>query len=198
MNRLPSLLMCGVVAVLAVFAVLGIPGGRARADGQVSIRNTMEVGQRKAEVGDTVIFGLGLRGELMWGRPRPQAFRVGPAFELRSMDFQTAEGALGGGVLIPLPGDFPIGLSGLLGYASRHKAPDAPVAIGTLSWGYRGYNFHHWYGYGLNLFVSARRDLSGTELTEITGGIEIDVLFTTLIPLMAIRHWATGGDPNEP
>ncbi len=170
----------------------------ARADAQLSVRNTLEVGKRKVEVGDSVIFGTGLRGELMWGKPKPRSFRIGPGFELRTVDFQTAEAAVGAGLLIPMPGDFPFGLTGLVGYAARNRGPDAPVGIGTLSWGYRGYNYHHWYGFGLNLFVSARRDLSGQDLTEITGGIEIDVMFTTLIPLMFIRTWVTGGDPNEP
>lgn len=169
----------------------------ARADGQTSIRAELEVGKRKAE-DDSVIFGAGLRGEWMFGAPKPRAFRLGPAFELRSVDFETAEAAVGGGILIPMPGDFPFGLTGLVGYTARSRAPDAPVGIGTLTWGYRGYNYHHWYGYGLNLFVSARKDLSGPDIAEFTGGVEIDVLFTTIIPLLAIRSWVKGGDPNEP
>ncbi len=186
---------CVLCAVLA--ASLGHVG-RARADGQLSVRNTIEVGQRQAEVGDSVIFGTGLRGEWMMGKPKPRSFRIGPGFELRTVDFRTAEAALGAGILIPMPGDFPFGLTGLVGYAARQRGPDAPVGIGTLTWGYRGYNYHHWYGFGLNLFVTARRDLAGQDLTEITGGVEIDVMFTTLIPLMFVRTWIMGGDPNEP
>jgi len=184
--------------VSALFVCLLAWHRTAHADAQVSVRTELEVGKRKAEIGDSVIFGAGLRGDVMFGAPKPRAFRIGPAFELRSIDFETAEAAVGGGLLIPMPGDFPFGLTGLVGYATRSRAPDAPVGIGTLTWGYRGYNFHHWYGYGLNLFVSARRDLSGPDIVEITGGVEIDVLFTTIIPLLAIRNWVTGGDPHEP
>ncbi len=191
-TKLLSLLSCA----LLLSAMTSTPA--ARADGQLSIRNNLGIGQRKAEVQDEVVFETGWRGELMFGKPKPRSFRIGPGFELRTADFQTVEAAGGGGILIPMPGDFPFGLTGLIGYAARKRAPDAPVGIGTLTWGYRGYNYHHWYGFGLNLFVSARRDLSGPDLTEITGGIEIDVMFTTLIPLMFIRTWIMGGDPNEP
>jgi len=190
---LHRVLACSVVCVLVC---MGSPEA-ARADGQASVRGELEVGKRKA-TDDSVIFGAGLRGDWMFGAPKPRSFRLGPAFELRSVDFETLEAGAGAGILIPMPGDFPFGLSGLVGYAARKRAPDAPVGIGTLTWGYRGYNYHHWYGYGLNLFVSARKDLSGPDIAEFTGGIEIDVMFTTIIPLLAIRNWAKGGDPDEP
>lgn len=192
----PPLLRVLACAVVSILACTGSPQ-LARADGQASVRGELEVGKRKA-TDDSVIFGAGLRGDWMFGAPKPRAFRLGPAFELRSVDFETAEAAAGAGILIPMPGDFPFGLSGLVGYAARNRAADAPVGIGTLTWGYRGYNYHHWYGYGLNLFVSARKDLSGPDIAEFTGGIEIDVMFTTIIPLLAIRNWAKGGDPDEP
>lgn len=184
-------------AFVLTLSLCALSTASARADAQMSVRNSMEVGKRWSETDNTVIFGAGLRGELLWGKPKPRSFRLGPAFELRSVDFRSAEGAVGAGLLIPMPGDFPFGLTGLVGYAARNRLPDAPVGIGTLTWGYRGYNYHHWYGYGLNLFVSARRDLSGPDFAEVTGGIEIDVMFTTIIPLFFVRTWATGGDPDE-
>lgn len=169
----------------------------ARADAQVSVRNTFEAGKRWSQTDRSAIFGMGLRSEVLWGKPKPRAFRVGPALELRSVDFRSIEAAAGAELLIPMPGDLPFGVTGLVGYAARKRMPDAPVAIGTLTWGYRGYNYHHWYGYGLNLFVSARRDLGGPDFAEITGGIELDVMFTTIIPLLFLRTWATGGAPDE-
>jgi hypothetical protein len=183
--------------VSALSWLLSPPAG-ARADGQLSARHVIGIGKRKAEIGDDVVFTSGLRSELMFGKPEPRAFRFGPALELRTADFLTLEGAVGAGVLLPMPGDFPFGLTGLLGYASRRRAPDGPVAIATATWGYRGYNYHHWYGYGLNVFVSGRRDLTGDDLYEITGGIEIDVMFTTIIPLLFIRTAIRGEDPDEP
>ena len=171
---------------------------RARADAQASLRNFLDLGQRKTSGDDEFVVGLGYRGDVMFGAPRPRAFRMGPAFELRTTEFRTAEGALGAGVLIPLPGDLPIGLTGLLGAAVRKgDQPDGLVGIGTVTWGYRGYNYHSWYGYGLNLFFSGRKHLGDETLVELTGGIEVDVAFTTLIPARAIVQFFRGGDPHE-
>lgn len=157
----------------------------------------LEIGKRKADAGNEVIVGLGVRADVMYGAPKPRAFRLGPALELRTVDFKSLEAAAGGGILIPLPGDCPIGLYGLIGAAARKGAPDGMVGIGTVTWGFRGYNYHSWYSYGLNLFFSGRKQIGDEYLVEFTGGVEIDMTFTTLIPLMAIKNYITGGDPFE-
>jgi hypothetical protein len=167
-----------------------------RADGQYSVRNFFGVGKRNSDAGGDVIFPGGWRGEAMFGPPRHRAFRFGPAFELATTDFRTLEAALGLGVLIPT-GDFAFNLNGLIGYAGRKRAPDGAVGIGTLSWGYRGYNYHSWYGYGLAAYVSARHSLTGGDVVEITGGVEIDILFTTIIPVLFIKNLFTSDDPHE-
>jgi hypothetical protein len=181
-------LLCG----LCLFAAPS-PG---RADGQYSLRNLFEVGKRFSEREDEIILPAGLRGEAMFGPPRHRAFRFGPALELRTADFASLEAALGVGVLVPT-GDFAFNLNGLIGYAERKQAPDGAVGIGTLSWGYRGYNYHSWYGYGLSMFVSARHSLTGDDVLEITGGIEVDVLFTTIIPVLFIKNLFTSDDPHD-
>lgn len=170
---------------------------RAQADAQFSARNFLEFGKRKADAGDQFIVGLGFKADLMFGAPKPRAFRIGPAVELRTVDFASLEAAAGGGILIPLPGDCPIGLYGMIGAAARKNAPDGMVGIGTVTWGFRGYNYHSWYGYALNLYGSGRKHIGDEDLVEWTGGVEVDITFTTLVPLMAIRNFITGGDPYE-
>lgn len=170
----------------------------ALADGQTSVRLALGGGKRFADAGDKALFPLELRGDTMFGAPRPRVFRLGPAFELRTANFASFEAALGGGVSIPLPGDYRIGLLGMMGYATRKSAPDGAVGIGTFTCGYRGYNHDSWYGWGLNFFASARKDVTGEPLAEITAGIELDVMFTTVIPILSIRNFVRARDPDEP
>jgi hypothetical protein len=187
------------VLLLALAAIsLLVPCGRAHADAQASIRSHFEIGARKFEGETKVILGAGLRGDAMFGWPRPKSFRLGPAFELRTMSLETLEGALGAGILIPMPGDLPIGLTGLLGSVIRKgdQIEDGLVAIGTATWGVRTYNHQSSYGYGVNLFFSGRKQLN-EELVEYTGGVEIDVVFTALIPGAAIVNFIRNGDPYE-
>ena len=149
----------------------------SRADGQYSLRNILGVGKRTTDAGGDVIFPAGFRGEAMFGPPRHRTFRFGPALELATTDFRSLEAALGAGVLIPT-GDFAFNLNGLVGYAWRKNAPEGLMGIGTLTWGYRGYNYHSWYGYGLAAFVSARPSITGD-----------DVLF--------IKNLFTSDDPHQ-
>lgn len=173
------------------------PSG-VRADAQVSIRNTFELGLRDRGTKNEVAWGAGFRGDAMFGAAKPKSFRIGPAFELRTMEFRSAEAALGAGILIPMPGDCPIGVSGAIGHAIRKgDRPDGLIGIGTATWGFRGYNYHSWYGYGLNLFFSGRKHLGDETLIEFTGGLEIDVAFTTIIPARGILTFIKGGDPYE-
>lgn len=182
--------------LLAVSAAL-VPAP-ARADGQASVRAALEMGQRRLDHDHQFIIGATVRGDMMFGAPRPRAFRIGPALELRTMEFQTFEGAVGAGILIPMPGDAPIGLTGLIGSAIRKDGlPDGLVGIGTVTWGFRGYNYNGWYGYALNLFFSGRKLLGDESLVELTAGIEIDLMFIAVIPARAIATFVKGGDPFE-
>ena len=185
------------LALLLAIAAALVPE-TARADGQTSVRAALEMGQRRLEHDHQFIIGATVRGDMMFGAPRPRAFRFGPAFELRTMEFQTFEGAVGAGILIPMPGDLPIGLTGLIGSAVRKgDLPDGLVGIGTVTWGFRGYNYDSWYSYALNLFFSGRKHLGDENLVELTAGIEIDLVFLTVIPARAITTLIKGGDPFE-
>jgi hypothetical protein len=168
----------------------------ARADGQTSVRAALELGQRRHDENRAFIVGATVRGDVMFGAPKPRAFRIGPALELRTMAFETLEGAIGAGILIPMPGDAPIGLTGLIGSAIRKgDLPDGLVGIGTMTWGFRGYNYDGWYGYALNLFFSGRKHLGDERLVELTAGLEIDLMFLAVIPARAIVTFVKGGDP---
>jgi hypothetical protein len=134
----------------------------------------------------------------MFGRAKPKQFRIGPAIELRTVNFRSLEAAVGPGMLIPLPGELAFGLYGLIGAAARHQAPDGMVGIGTVTFGFRGYPYKGgWYGYGLNFYGSGRKHIGDESLVEWSGGVEVDVLFTAIIPILAIRNFVTGGDPYE-
>jgi hypothetical protein len=177
---------------LAIFALSALVAGaspsHARADALVSARNFLEFGKRNADAGDQFIVGLGLVADVTFGKAKPRAFRIGPALELRTVDFASLEAAAGGAVLIPMPGELAFGLYGLIGAAARKNAPDGAVGIGKVTWGFRGYPYNSWYGWGLNLYGSGRKHLGNQDLVEWTGGLEVDVQFTVLMPVLAIRN----------
>ncbi|MET0285062.1 MAG: hypothetical protein ABW352_11345 [Polyangiales bacterium] len=163
----------------------------------MSARNFLELGKRTADVGDEFIVGLGLVGDVTFGAAKPKSFRFGPTIELRTVDFASLEAAAGAVLLVPLPGELAFGLHGLIGAAARKDAPDGMVGIGKVTWGFRGYPYNHWYGYGLNLYGAGRKHIGDENLIEWTGGAEVDVQFTAIIPLLAIRNFITGKDPYE-
>lgn len=167
------------------------------ADAQASARGALGFGKRRADVGNEFITTLNISADLLFGPPRHGTFRFGPAIEARTTDFWTLEGAGGATLLVPLPWDFSLGLTGLFGFAHRREAPDGFMGIGTVTLGYRGYNYHGWYGYGLNLFFSGRKHLGSEYLVEFTGGVEVDLAFITVIPYLAIKNWLNKGDPHE-
>jgi hypothetical protein len=170
----------------------------AQADAQVSARNQLELGKRTADSGDKIIFAAGLRADVTFGRAKPKQFRLGPAVEFRTANFHTLEAAIGPCILVPTGGGTALGLYGMIGAATRIKAPDGPVAIGTVTWGYRSYAYNqNWYGYGLNFFASYREHMGTEDMREITGGIEVDMMFTALIPAQAILTLINGDDPYE-
>jgi hypothetical protein len=192
----PYLFYLAILVASAVFA--GALPQPVRADALVSARNFLELGKRKADAGDELIVGLGLVGDVMFGAPKPKAFRIGPTVELRTVDFASLEAAAGLGMLVPLPAEFAIGLYGLVGAAARKHAPDGMVGIGKVTLGFRGYPYKGgWYAYGLNAYGSGRKHIGDEDLVEWTGGVEVDMMFTALIPLLSIRNFVSGGDPYE-
>ncbi len=180
-------------AALLALLVAAVPSAAA-AHPQTSARLGAGAG---AASGDFV-FEMHLRSELLFGPNEVRAFRIGPALDLRTADFETAEAAGGLAVLLPVATGFPITFTTGAGWASRPGDADGPIAVGTLAWGYRSYNHHHVYGYALSLYASTRVALDDTSRWEITGGVEIDLLFLVAIPAIFVWEWLTEGDPDEP
>jgi hypothetical protein len=176
--------------------------GHARADVQVSVRGYLDIGVRKYELSGErhkdVIAGIGARGDAMFGWPRPRSFRMGPAFELRTMSLDSLEAAAGLGMLVPITADWPLGLYGMIGPVVRKgdALHDGFVGSGTVTWGIRSYNHQSWYGYAINLFFSGRKQLN-QDIVEFTGGVEVDLMFLTVIPALAIMNFIKSGDPYE-
>ncbi|HEX5655703.1 MAG TPA: hypothetical protein VFX59_00845 [Polyangiales bacterium] len=187
------------LAILALFALAaGAHPQHARADSLTSARTFLEMGKRDADSGDKLFAGLGVVADTTFGRAKPKAFRVGPAIELRTVNFGTLEAAAGATMLLPLPGELYIGLYGLAGAAARKKAPDGLTGIGKVTFGFRAYPYDNWYGYGLNVYGAGRKAINGDEsLVEWSGGVEVDVEFTVITPLLFFRNLVTAHDPYE-
>lgn len=195
LNHAPKrvgLLCMGLLAALAL-------GATARADVQGSVRSGTGFGASTGALEREFLVETTLRSELLFGDRGDEHVRLGPALELRSIDFETIEAGAGGAVLFPIARGYPIVLSALVGYAWR-RAPigDGPFAVATLAWGYRSFNFHSRYGLGLQIYVSARMHLNQPRAIEVTAGIEIDLAATVVIPVRFIVTAIRRGDPDEP
>jgi hypothetical protein len=187
---------------LAILALSALAAGalpqHAQADSLTSARTFLEVGKRNADSGDMIFAGLGLVADTTFGKAKPKAFRIGPAIELRTVNFGTLEAAAGATMLLPLPGELYIGLYGLAGAAARKKAPDGLTGIGKVTFGFRAYPYDTWYGYGLNVYGSGRKAINSDEsLVEWSGGVEVDIEFTIITPLLFMRNILTAHDPYE-
>lgn len=137
--------------------------------------------------------------EVLFGAPGDEHVRVGPALDLRTAEFDTAEGAIGAAILLPLVRGYPAVLTAAVGWAKRRDpVEDGPIFVGTLAWGYRSYNFHAPYQIGMNLFVSSRVHLDEPGRWEVTAGIEIDLEVLVAIPAMFIINLFRRGPPDEP
>ncbi len=184
------------LAVIAIVTVLA--PDRAWARPQISVRLAGGVGDApRGALPDDVLFELALRGEALFGAPGDRSVRVGPAVELRTDDFVTAEAAGGLSLLLPIAMGYPIVLTAGLGWASRPGNADAPFALGIVAWGYRSYDYASSYAFALQLYAATHVDLDAGHLWSVTGGIEVD-LEIFAIPFIAAYTWLTRrGDPDE-
>lgn len=188
----------GLLAAVAVWAC----SAHARADEpwtpQWSARLALGGGARfPAGQGTQGLFETGIRSELLFGKPGDEHARIGPALDVRTADFDTIETTGGLGVLLPTWRGYPIVLTATAGWAER-KGRDNAVFAGTFAWGYRSYNFHGAYGFGLMGYVTARTDLIDPHGWEIVAGVEIDLEFLVALPAMGIRMLFDRGAPDEP
>ncbi|MFW6050272.1 MAG: hypothetical protein ACODAU_03815 [Myxococcota bacterium] len=170
----------------------------AAAEPQVSSRLGVGGGARWADGDTDGLFDMVLRAEVLFGDPGDEHVRVGPAVDLRTASFRTIEAAGGAALLLPTWRGYPIVLTAGVGWAERRGAPDTPIFAGTFAWGYRSYNFHGAYGFGLMGYVTARTDLIDPHGWEIVAGVEIDLEFLVALPAMGIRMLFDRGAPDEP
>jgi hypothetical protein len=187
------------LALLAAAATL-LPAGTAEADAQWSARLGLGFGASRGDIHDEFIVEQSIRSELLFGQPGDEHLRVGPALEIREIDFDTFEVSAGAAVLLPLFRGYPIVLSALGGYALRRQrfGGDGPFVVATFAWGYRSYNWHHWWQIGLQPFISARVHLDEPNGWEIVGGVEIDLAAIVGIPVLFFKMLASRGHPDEP
>lgn len=140
-----------------------------------------------------------IRADVMFGKPGDWRFRIGPAVELRTactlpilitcIHNQTLEGAAGPSLLIPFREGYPLTITPQLGYAFRRDSfgGDGFFVSNTLAWGYRPFNYFHWYAYGINAFVNHRFHLDDPSAWELTFGVELDMEFAIWTPILMIR-----------
>jgi hypothetical protein len=187
----------GVALVVAVVAVGLARPAQACAEPQLSVR--LGAGGGASIAGDTTdgFFEMNLRSELLFGGDAVDVVRVGPAVDLRTRAFDTAEAAGGAALLLPVLHGWPVVATAGLGWASRPGDADGAFALGTLAFGFRPYDFESAYGFGLELYATARYGLDDTHAWEISAGIEIDLEFLLVIPAMTLWTWITHGDPDE-
>lgn len=171
---------------------------------QWSLRYGFGLGAASRALGDDFLLDTRLRleqtlrTEVLFGKAGDEHFRLGPALDLRFQRFDSAELAGGLAVLFPIARGYPIVLTAAAGYAVRAQPEtDGGFLLGTLAWGYRSYNFHSFYGLGLQLYVSTRVHMDDFSRYEITAGIEID-LAAMAIPVMFLIGLFRGGSPDEP
>lgn len=170
----------------------------ALADAQVSSRYGLGFGSPMGELERDFLYENLLRMEVLFGAPGDEHARIGPALDLRTANFDTAEAAVGVAVLLPLARGYPLVLTAALGWAKRRDPiEDGPIFVGTLAWGYRSYNFHARYQIGLHVYVSSRVHLDDPSRWEMTGGIEIDLQPMIAIPAMFVINAFRGGPPDE-
>lgn len=171
----------------------------ARADAQWSTRLGVGGGTASNAAGNREgAFELRLSADVLWGAARANVVRVGPLLDLRTTGFASAEVAAAASLSLPLIQGFPLTPSAGLGYASRAGDRDAYFALGRLTFGYHAYNYLAPYAYALNLYADIRHDLGTHNEWSITGGVEIDLEFLLVIPVMFIAQWITRSDPDEP
>ena len=150
-------------------------------------------------LGSRLLIEQTLRSELLFGKPGDERWRVGPALDLRFQRFDSAEVAGGVALLMPIARGYPLVLTAGAGYAFRAQPQDdGGFVLGTLAWGYRSYNFHSFYGLGLQIYVSGRMHMDDPSHYEITAGIEIDLAAMFVIPAMMLISRLRGGPPDEP
>jgi hypothetical protein len=156
-----------------------------------------------AQLGTEALLDLGARLDVYLGDDRAARARLGPELELRTATFETIEIALGPAILVPLFGDFTLGLSVLGGYAFRlpralDPSRDGATLSATLRFGYQPYDHYDAYSMGIHLYVTGRAGAFDQERWEIVGGLEVDLELLFVTPFRFLAMALSAHDPDEP
>lgn len=177
-------------------------------DAQVSSRLMLGGGaafepSSSGQLGTEALFDLGARADVYFGDDRPCRVRLGPELELRTATFETIEVALGPAILVPVFGDFTLGLALLGGYAFRlpralDPSRDGATLSATLRFGYQPYDHYDAYSMGLHLYVTGRAGAFDQERWEVVGGVEVDLELIFVTPFRFLAMALSAHDPDEP
>ncbi|MCB9604831.1 MAG: hypothetical protein H6721_20010 [Sandaracinus sp.] len=196
-----SLLHAGLlVGIVGFFGTFASP---ARADVQWSSRLGFGFGAAMGDLERAFVYENTIRVEALFGGRGDEHVRVGPAIDLRTRTFRSAEGSAGLGLLLPIARGYPIVLTATAGYAFRKNDvlagwEDGPIFVGTAAWGYRSYDFHDHYQIGFHVFVSTRVHLDQVSRWELTAGIELDLEMLFVVPARFFVSLFRRGPPDEP
>jgi hypothetical protein len=188
---------------LSLFVLLS--ASSARADGlDVQVSSRLDVGGGVAFSPELEgVFDLGARVDLLVGDDRPSRVRLGPELELRTATFQSIELTLGPALLLPVSGDFTLGLVIGGGYAWRlpralDPSRDGVVVSATLRVGYQPYDHYDPYSMGLHVYLTGRAGFLDQEAYEVILGLEVDLELIFVAPFMFLVTALSGHDPDEP
>ncbi len=193
----PRLSALGLIAVASIGSWMGAPES-AHADAQVSSRLGIGGGARRGALGAVDgRFEMLLRAEVLFGGARPDVVRVGPAIDLRTGNFASAEVAGGLTLLLPVASGWPLWLTAGAGYAARDDGPSAAIGLVTIAFGYRDYDYSDPYGFAVDVYATYRTDFEDPSRFEITAGLSFDLELIFVLPTRLLATWITAGDPDE-
>lgn len=190
-------------ALVAALALATLTPSSARADVQWSSRLGFGFGAAMGELERAFVYENTIRVEALFGGRGDEHVRIGPAIDLRTRLFRSAEGSAGLGLLLPIARGYPIVITATAGYAFRRDDvlagwEDGPIFVGTVAWGYRSYDFHDRYQLGFHVFVSSRVHLDQVSRWELTAGIELDLEMLFVVPARFLVSLFRRGPPDEP
>ncbi|MBX3246003.1 MAG: hypothetical protein KF901_02335 [Myxococcales bacterium] len=190
--------------LLTLAAMMGaLAPSDARADVQWSSRLGFGFGAAMGALERAFVYENTIRVEALFGGRGDEHVRVGPAVDLRTRAFRSAEGSFGLGLLLPIARGYPIVLTATAGYAFRREDAlagwgNGPIFVGTVAWGYRSYDFHDRYQLGFHVFISTRLHLDEPSRWELTAGIELDLEMLFVVPARFLITLFRRGPPDEP
>lgn len=176
-----------------------LPAQGALAFPQVSTRLTNGVsfvphGESREEA--PFAYSMGVVTDVLFGPRLPDRFRIGPTVDLRTRGFRTFEPTALVTAAIPTMSGFPLTVGAGLGPAFRVGIADGVQVCGRVAWGFRPFDYYG-YGYGLQVFVDARRGVVGFDRWDVTAGVEIDLEWLVFAPAMFVWNYIRGTPAEE-